>query len=519
MKGLLASILALSATGTALAQGTNNANAIGMWRSDTLSYTAWFIANVPAGQSGNSVWAVLPPDVLTYFKPQLPGGGNGARELDFRGFEFKIVSPANPTGASVSHLVPPIELRRAIQAPSPNEGRYIPDTTPGGLFATFTGAANFVVAANTTGLGLSIRNFTLTTANAVPVPAGSPQGDGLCFRMIDYMKQFGSTATTPNSLMMAMVNTESGPTTGKSFSGQTSVAGGNLNIDQGGLEFAVTFLFEQSMIAPYKNVKQLAPGAAIPGAGTLPPAVIVGLTGDDGRGALSPVPGDVISFMVNSNFTDKLGPAQTGNVWVIPFFMYEGDIGAGPAGDPIPEDWVGNGGASQPSYIHPMSLQQWFEDVATAFGLQPGIGGLLNPSKSTLGLWLGVDLSMGLLNNSVLANSFALGDVTNGPAFAGPETSMYAFQGAPAGTFSRNLVRWNSTIVSEHKSLQVRQRGYSPVVPLANGFVGIGEYPIGVPQLLGQGFYLTAWVLDLASPVTVTPAHLIDMTNVLKMTL
>jgi len=515
MKRLLA-ISAAFAMASA-AYGQVNPNAVGMWRSDKLPGTVLFIPSVPAGSTGNHVWCVLPPDVLTYFKPQADGG---VRELDFWGFTMVVGLPANPGTTAVTHNGPRIELRRAVQANAPNEGRWVPDvSTP--AFVTIPEQINqYTVAAGTTGNGLNYTTKMLTVP--VKVPAGSATGDGLCFRWVDYMKQYGSTATAPQSLMIAFTgnNTTAGEsgTLAQNLSGQTTPAGGDVWISFGGAngstEMAVTFYFEQSMITPVKNVKPLAPGSAVPG-GVLPASVTAGFTMDDGHGALNPVPGDVISFQVNSNKQAKLG-AQAGNVQIVPLVLFSGDV-AGGAANPNPEDWVASGGSAQESHIHPMPLQRWLEDIATTFGLFPGLGLGLNPNNSTLGLWLGSDSANGYFNLQVLLNCFALSDLAGG--FVGPEIRAYNKTSNPTGSFSRNLVQWNANLIGELRSLSRGQYGYTPIVPVgATGSVGIVEYPQGVPQLQGTSFYITAWIMDISSP-TNPPVNILDMTNVVKISL
>lgn len=498
--------------GTALAQ---NPNAIGLWRTDQPAFAYFVIPGIPAGQTGNSVWVCLPPDMITYFRPQTAGG---LRELDFRGVEIKVVTPPNSSGSTKLHQINAWEIRKAVQAPPPNEGSLIPfiDTvTPSnGLYVSAASPGSINIPNGTTGYGLYTIKALL--ANSVPVPAGSSAGDGLCWRMLDYQKQFGSPAGTgaQTSLMMACTTNETGTTTSPGFSGQTTANGANALV-QNTTEFCVTFFFEQSMIQPVKNAKLVPAGSVVPG-GTLPATISFPVQMDDGHGALTPKAGEYISYSANSN--KILKPGASTDVWIVPFVLFEGDTGGGGGVDPQPENWVGNGGAVQNAFIYPMSLKKWLNDTAILFGLVINdFGGTLNPNDSTLGLWLGVDLP-NLVNINVLLNSFSLSD-TSAPAFSGPETKMYDKATNPGGIMVRNYYAWNTTLSGELRSLHVPQVGYTPIAPLTpGGDVGIGQHP-GVPQVAGLGFSMTAWVLDKSSPVSPIGFNILDVTNVIRITL
>jgi hypothetical protein len=487
-----------------------NPNAIGIWRSDNPMFAYYVIPGIPAGQTGNSVWACLPPDMITYFRPQAAGG---LRELDFWGVELKVVTPPNTTASAKIHQIPGWEIRRAVQANSPNEGALIPFVDPqnpnNGLFAKLTSGGGISVAANTAAYNLyTVKNML---AASVPVPAGSAAGDGLAWMMVDYCKQYGSPATaqmTQTSLMMSCTQSETHGVNSPGYSGQT-ISGGMPTPGSNLIEFCVTFFFEQSMIAPTKNAKLLPPG------GTLPASVTVPVAMDDGHGALTPSGGEWISYTANSN--KSLKPGNSTNVWLVPFMLFEGDVTSGL--DPAPENWVANGGAVQNSFIHPMPLQKWLDDTVTLFGIipPPNFSQTLNPGNSTLGLWLGVDLP-NFININVLLNGFTLADAS-APAFAGPETKMYDKPTNPTGVMVRNFAAWNTTLQGEMRTLQTAQTGYTPILPLsAGGDLGIGQHP-GLPQLAGLAFQMTCWVLDKQSPSSPIGYNIIDMTNVIRVTL
>jgi hypothetical protein len=486
-----------------------NPNAIGLWRSDAPTFAYFVIVNIPAGQTGNSVWACLPPDLITYFRPQASGG---VRELDFWGMEMKVVTPPNTTANPKPHALPSVEIRRAVQANPPNEGALIPFFNPvnpnDGMFVKTVSPGNIVVAANTAGYGLYTTKFMLGAS--VPVPAGNSAGEGIAWVWSDYCKQYGSPAmaTSPQlSLMMAVTTNETHGATTPGFSGQTTAAAVNTNLGNTN-EFCVTLYFEQSMIQWVKNGKLLPPG------GTIPPAVTFPVQFDDGHGALTPGAGEWISYTANSN--KSLKPGNSTNVWLVPFILFEGDVQVGI--DPTPENWVGNGGAVQNAYIHPMPLKKWLDDLAALFGMVgPSLGQALNPNDSTLGLWLGVDLP-NFVNITALLNAFILADAT-APSFAGPETKMYDKTNNPNGMLVRNFSAWNTNLQGEMRHLQTTQTGYSPIISqTANGDLGIGQNP-GLPQLAGMGFFMTCWILDKSSPTNPIGYNIIDMTNTIRLSL
>lgn len=522
---LAASIAALTCA-TSLAFGqTPSPNAIGMWRSDDFSKVQTFNLNgVAAGGTGTHLWTVLPPDVLTYFRSQ---GALAKRELDFRGISFYLFCPT--AGGAKQHNIPKIELRRAVQAAAPNQGRWVPSPTAGGLLLTF----NAVSAGTLTANNIYAIDYMLPVAWQVPTgvtsvvtPSSTSAGDGLCLRMVDYLSQYGSGT----SVQVLMTTHESAfPAGGGPMSGITTTAGGNQWMDTAFVtplpthEWLFTFYFDQSMITPTKNTTQIQAGGLLPGTTqVLPPVLNPGsgfaVSCDDGRGALYPKPGEIVSWSINSNVGAKLGPTGAGQVWLIPFMMFEGDV---LPSDPAPENWVGNNGVAQPAYIYPMPLKNWLNDLDLLLGTpSPTLGNNLNPNNSTLGLWLGVDLANGFVNVSLLLNGLGLSDITQGLSWGGPETKAYDSVLNATGNLGRNLTKFG-TRVSEFKTLTKPQIGYTPVVPslfVANSF-GL-DYPTGLPfSIGGLSFYITCWEMDIASPTNPFVFNIIDMTTVLKFTL
>lgn len=507
-------------------------NAIGLWRSDDATKSLGLGLGVTAGQTGFSIWSILPPDVLTYFRSQTAGG---QRELDFRGIQFFVNVPT--AGVGKQQTIPKIEIRRANPAAAPNEGRWLPATTPAGLLVTFnnvnlgtpTGAFQYVIYYE---MPFAVTFPTGNPTSAV-VPAGGTTGAGLAVRVVDYQSQYG---TAGGSLYFACSTNESpwmagsGPLSGITTGGANPQ---NLWLDQVSIgtpavpmsthEWMFTWFFDQSMIAPLKNPTRMQSGATFSTGGVLPASLDplnggFAIQADDGRGALAPVPGDVVSWSINSNVGAKLGPTGAGQVWCVPFMLFEGDV---VPGDPTPENWVGNNAAAQLSYVYKMPLQKWFDDVEVLFGNPtPTLGGLINPNNSTLGLWLGADLTNGFLNITALLNGFTLSDIGSGPAFAGPETKMYNSTNNATGVMARNPAKFG-TLTAEFKTLQATQWGYTPVVAsqLVPTMVGL-DYPVIVPNpVQGKGFYITCWLLDVASPTNPFSFNILDMSSVLKFTL
>ncbi|MBI3819760.1 MAG: hypothetical protein HY286_13775 [Planctomycetes bacterium] len=510
----------------AAAQTPPSPNAIGLWRSDDPG--KGLIFNLPtgiaAGQTGTSIWSVLPPDVLTYFRTWSTGH---KRELDFRGVGVFAFIPT--ITAAKAFTLPKIELRKAVQAPSPNQDRYLPSLTPAGLLVTFP-AVNLGTFNAPAGVVFPFDQI-LTTPTSVALSTGQ----GLAIRVVDYCSQYGVN----NSLEVMISSTETlSSTMSNCFSGITQGAPQVSNwIDKlypnlTNHEFMFTYYFDQSIIAPLKNAKQLAGGSLIPGGNgtnTLPTSLDPANGGfavsvDDGRGALYPVPGDVVSWSTASNLGVKLGPTQIGQVWLIPFILFEGDI---IPSDPAPEDWVGANGVPELAYIHPMPLQKYLDDIDFLSGnVTPYLGGAWNPNNSTLGLYLGVDYDIpggfpnSYLNGNAFGNAFNYASIANGPAFAGPELAMYDKKTNPTGNICKNPIYWNTTYTGELKTLIDPQHGFTPVVGAASPpFVGI-DYPLNLPvSVAGLSFYVTCWQLDIASPINVFGVNILDMSTVLKITL
>ncbi len=513
--------LALPATlllaGTVVAQsGVVVPNAIHLWRSDTfLSFTSNMGA--AAGQTGFNAWQTLPPDVLAYFRnathPTLPG----ARSLDFRGFEVTLFNPT--AGAANAQATPTLELRRAVENPAA-QGRLLPT---GPLLVSFPPVVLGVLPA------AEVLKFSIDLGTpGISVSAGSAVGHGLAAQYLNVGIAFGgaNSLQTVHSGNPGVLGYESSPLSLSGLTIPPLAAGAPLYMDQlllGGLttastELQVTYLFEQSLIQPVKNSILVTAATPLPGGGAMP--VPFPFYMDDGRGALLPVGGDGISYTGNSNYQSQgLGP-----VWFIPLTMFDGDIGAGGGTDPLPENWVGAGGAPENSYIYKKSVIAWIDELLIAFGGTPGAGALLNPANSNQGLWLGVDLFLGLLNPTILVNSVNFADISGGPAHAGNEFTAYHSLLAPGGIFGRNLVNYAPTTnpisnaVGEQATMLNPQTGYTDFVPTPNGFRGFGENPGGA-AIAGRAFYVTCWMLDTASTTTVTNNNILDMTNVIKITL
>ncbi|HKE00669.1 MAG TPA: hypothetical protein VKE69_06645, partial [Planctomycetota bacterium] len=371
-------------------------NAVGLWRSDDPDGQNLGIGqNIPDGTVGVRGWTVLPPDVTMYFKPQAQGA---ARELDFRGIEFRMF--LNVMNSAGVQEVPKVEIRRAIQAAIPNQARYVPDyVTP--PYAVFPAQA---------WVGTGNRVFRYVLPESVPVPSGSSAGTGLCAVFVDYCK-FGASPVSSGEKALLMVTDNESGSGSNGFSGFTSATGNNTFVGSTN-EFTVNFLFDQSMMQPAKNVTLVQPGAdLLDDKGPYPPNVTA-LLMDDGRGALRMNASNVISFMVNS---DKSLHGSSASTWIVPLIMLENDIAAAGTTNPTPENWVGNSNAPDLAYVHPMPMQKFLDDLATSAGSPPnsGVGAALNPRNTTLPIWLGVDLPS-FQNLTILARSLTYADISSG---------------------------------------------------------------------------------------------------------
>jgi len=481
-------------------------NAIGLWRSNS-STTTGLTFNQPVGTVDCAVFSCLPPAVLTYYKPQ-PPQGTGARELDLRAVEFRVNIPNNPSGATVVHDLPKIEIRKAIPSIGGTTGRLLPDMSPTGLLVQFPQTIQF---SQVPGAGSRTALVSLQLAAPLAVPAGTSDGGGLCFRMTDIHKQYGTASILPG---FASSSGTTAPTlSGFQFPGQP---GGFL--DGYNLELAVTWYFEQPMLAPMRNATLQAPSSSMIGGTVIPPVVTAAVLGDDGHQALAPLPGDSLSYTVNSGARKKYG-SGVGSPWIVPLVLFDGDaIGEGLVG-PAPETWLGMNSVS--GFVHPVPLQRWLDDFSMVFGSPPGLGAALNPANSTLALWLGLDLSLGYYNSTILFNAFPLADISGGARFAGPELDAWDSVLAPNGSLGRNLANWvPGGKRAEMKNFTISQSGYTPLVG-APGVPGLGyvQYPANAPFLAGRAFYLQAWILDTASTGSPLPAKIVDVTNVLRIQL
>lgn len=489
LKALPATVLV---AGSALAQAPPP-NAIGLWRSSAIINQGIGFNTVPAGTTGLSVWQVLPPDVLTYFRPQ---GAGALRELDFRGLEFKMFRQGTPTVGTSE--IPQIDITRAVQAAAPNQGRYLPDAAV---------LASFPAQPWTFGNGVVIQ-LQYVNPTAVPVPAGTTAGQGLSARYVDYCK----TGGVGQKVILLYTFNESN---GQSLNGING-GGGDSFLDLNGFpssETTTSFLFNQSMLQPIKNSALSSGGSPLLGGGSVP-AGVFNFVSDDGRGGLTPAGGELLSYQANSNATAL---PTVGQGWVIPFYMIEGDLSFGT--NPAPENWVGNGGGVQNAYIHAMPLQKWINDIlflGLGVPVTSGIGSAVNPGNSTLGLWLGADLPA-FSNLLIAVNSFTFASISAGPAWAGPETKMYDSALNPTSFIGRNLVNLG-TKIAENKHWGVPQTGWTAAMGPNPPGMGFAKNPGGA-GVAGVGFYLTAWVYDTVSPSSPLGAAVVDMTNVVKVTL
>ncbi|MBI3820466.1 MAG: hypothetical protein HY286_17385 [Planctomycetes bacterium] len=465
-------------TSAALAQtNTLTPNAIGLWRSDSTEFVALDLGVAP-GQLGFSVWQTLPPDALSYFN-QI-----GQRNLTFRGFEVALYSASN-----ILQLTPTLQLVKAKQAPAPSEGRLLPD--PSMVYASFSSTPLGVFPA---GAQLHVA-LVLGQGQGVTVPAGDSIGSGLCAYVRDYQSINGSNGL----LAMYSPGNESGPpyslsgvtlNNGQSFwndqlhisnSTPAVVRANGKQFDRHELE--VTYLFDEPMVQPLRNATVV----------TLSGWTMI--TADDGRGAFRPGTGDVLSYSINSHFSEA-NPSITYECY--PMVMYEDDV-AGTLTDPAPENWVGNFGGMEKSYIFDNSYCDWWTNAPPHTGTCPDVTGLHTA------IWLGKCSSCSpvLTNSTILANS----TIFETFPYSGSEL-LCIDTGAPwplnLGTFGRNLIVDSNGDVVEQRTQIVQQRGFCPLnVPIitSGGQSYYGLFEVGGlnSPTTKRGFYLQMYLKDLSS--------------------
>ncbi|MBI3817125.1 MAG: hypothetical protein HY286_00415 [Planctomycetes bacterium] len=473
-------------------------SATGIWSSMGFGTFAWPVGTgFPAGTGGNSMWAVLPPELTAYFECN-----NGGPYLRFRGVEFEVGTFNISAPAFDS---PNIEIRDA--APNPNNlARRVPGAE---LFATFPSTPNSVQGG--LGYGAAYRLcYDFGPGNSAPVKS---LGRGLSFVWKDYDKQYGDG----NGILL--VSTANEPTgTGAdsiSYSGATTPSGQHYILPtftyQGqpvSGEFVVTWLFDQSMIQAVKNARVMASNEQILGGGSPPSPYTIQF--EDGRASIYINPGDAVSFNCNS----RLGTFDSGgvsSVWCAPMVQLSSDLGSPGATDPLPENWY-----SGPVTVHAMSLQQFIDDLLFLFGSPPGTGAALNPNDSTLALWLGIDLP-DFLNYTILSNGLAFADVSSGPQWSGPMVEMYdsaSNSSAPIGRNLANVAGYYDNLgqyisgIREYRTLWgPGQSGYTPIVaaPSSSTMLGFGVYNGG---MTGATFSIQCWMLDMQT------SKILDVTNV-----
>jgi hypothetical protein len=426
------------------------------------------------------------------------------RQLHFRGIEFSTTYGF--FGSSPTYAGPKVEIRDAVVNPNFAPAiRYIPGPN---LYATFTSIPGLVPGGATTPPIVRIC-YDLGPGFSVVVPAGSSSGLGLAAVWFDM-------APIPAGQGLMILGSGLEPMTwpaSASFSGVTDLAGNSVLLPNPGFssEYTFTWLFEDSMIQPVRNAKLLPAGSQIPGGVPNPAPFAVDM--DDGRGALFPNVGDVISYNGNSIAGNPLPGPNPGNVWFIPFVLLSSDTNIPGTTNPLPESWpAGN------APIHPMSIQKWLDDfTGLVLGAPPGTGVALNPNNFTFGLWLGIDLP-GYLNLPVLANALAFADMSAGAKWSGPGSVAYDSPANPSGLLGRNLISITGSnylssggpLAGIHENRTILcgpQAGYTPLVPAPGspGFLGFGAIP---PGLAGQSFGIQCWLLDGSS------GRILDTTNV-----
>ncbi|MBI3821019.1 MAG: hypothetical protein HY286_20205 [Planctomycetes bacterium] len=483
--GLFLIIAIVSMRTTAAAQAIQSTAPIGVWNSSGIDFVNWSIGNgFPAGQVGNIAWQGLPPELTTYFH----GGVDRKRELNFRGFEINF-SYTNLVPAAFD--LPALELRNSVPDPA-HPLRNI----PGNIVYVHIPAIANVIPGGTAGAPVYRVCYLLPAA--VSVPGSTPAGNSLAFVIADYESKCGDG----NDL--EIVGTTNEPTDpsigGLSFSGFRTTAGvtsvipnitfsGNLISS----EFVVTYLFDNSLIQPVRNSQILTSGSSIPGGGGGPPPF--SLMYDDGRGAIFPSVGDVVSYTGNANYPS--------NVWFTPLVVYSGDYICAGATNPVPEAWN-----SGPAPIYEEKVAKWIDDFcALTSGCPPGTGAQIDPGNHNFALWLGTDLPT-FFNLCVLLNSAEFAAIRI--AESGPCVSLYNSAINPTAVLGRNMVNLGgATPYVSPTGITCEQRtilcppgcGYTPIDPVGPSFtyVGFATIPSSLPP--GSTFSIQCWMFNVATNI------------------
>lgn len=471
----------------------STANAVGIWRSDNFNFTNFTITpGYPAGTAGNRVWQVLPPELCIFFKC-----GSGNRELDFRGVELNVTYKVVKAGGFDA---PKLLITDQLISVPGTPTRYGPAPAASGFSFPSVPAA-----VNGSSPNLIYRLVYNITGSPFVVKPGTK---GVAFVWEDYESQYGSG----NSLQIVATTTEpvgTGTDADHSYSGYTPKSTGILttlaNFNIGGQpksgEFCITWYFDQSMIQPIRNSFTVTGAIPASKGGGAYPAGIIHITSDDGRGALFPQAGDIVSYSGNSNVPPVMGSPR----WFVPFVLYSGSVAGFPF-EPAPETW-----ASGDSYIYKQTVQDWFSDASTLFTGSP-LSPTGGPTNCNFGIWLGVDLPL-LFNATVLVESLNFADVTS-VRWAGPTLCVYDQIKNPAGVLDRNLVNMAGSPYAPPLSVGLREQrsllspfsaqvGYSPIEPAAGGppnSVGFATVPA---SLYPNTFSIQCWILSLGGGASI----------------
>lgn len=483
---LLAFILMISPAAAAQVPGPPPA-AIGIWNSSQFGFVAWQIGAGGSGPTaGNKMWQFLPPDLTGYYTKSPANKG----ELLFRGFEISA-SHFNPMVASFAS--PRLQLRDTSPYPGvPN--RSIPGNT---VFVDFLSVPAAITGGSPGGSTYRIC-YDLGSLGSVAATTVDPVtgvGRGLMFVWEDFQSTGG------NNLYIVSTSTES-PVSTKSYSGGSLNTGQNFILPntQGGAEFCITWLFDQSMIQPVRNVTTVSANGSILGGGT--PFATHSVTMDDGRGALSPAANDTISFSCNTPFAPSA-------VWIVPFILFSGTIvntGIPGVTDPFPETWsTGN------AYIRRVPVSKWIDDLCILLGAAP-VGSQVSPNGANFAMWAGLD-APNFVNITVAIESLAFADL--GAGYGGLSSLTSPNPGAFLGRneVATNLAAYyNSSGASiQNGTCEARtllcgaQNGWTPV----GAFNPPTQLGFGVVPALFAGQFLTiqCWVLDANT------LQIIDTTN------
>ncbi|MFN0206828.1 MAG: hypothetical protein ACKVS6_11025 [Planctomycetota bacterium] len=480
-----------------------NPNAISVCNSNGFYNIYWaFGTNFPAGQLGNKMHQALPPELTTYYR----NGPGNVRELDARGVEMECLYD---TG-NAAYSTPRWQVRNTIPSPL-NAQRWSPGAT---IYVDVPSVVNLIPG------GFTFARFRIAILHpAVPVPT-APAGTGEAIMGIweDWSSQYGDG----NDLSpLSSVNEPStGGIRAVSYSGGQTAGGLNFILpNPGGVnscEFGWTWFFDQSMVQMVINSTLISGTGTILGGGGPPAPFTVQYT--DGRAAIHPNVGDVISYNGNSSIGAPVG-ASLSTVWFAPFVSFEGDI-PDPNGsnDPAPEVWR----SSSTVYIHCVNVADWINDFCnlSAQCTAPGTGLAASPFGANFALWMGFDLANGFFNLGAFFNGITFADISSGFQWAGPEVQMFDTAVNPGGLVARNPVNVGATAafvdvtgalipgIKEMRTFIVGpQAGWTPLSVGPSPFLGYGAHPGGA-SVSGRTFSMQAWMINTS------PTAVLDMTNV-----